>query len=189
MAVLAYTYTPLKALRFLTPLFIALVIIPIQEQLFLAFSFPLRLISTILTVETLQLFGSNLSYELTSIRGGSFEVAITDACSGISQLAVLFLLTYIVVVLKQHRSPWYATLHYLSLLPIVIFANVIRLMLTILLFYVIGEKAFSNSYHALLGYAFVLLAIGLVYGIGALFPEKPSIPVSSQTTPNLSEEM
>lgn len=174
MAVITYAHSPSSTLRLLPALFIAIVIIPVQEQIFLAISFPLRLISTILTVETLQLFGSTISYQLTSIRVGSFEVAVTDACSGISQLAVLLLLGYVVVVMKHHRSPWNASLHYLSLLPIIIFANAVRLILTILLFYLIGEKAFSHHYHAFLGYIFVISSTLIFYAVGALFPEEAS---------------
>jgi exosortase/archaeosortase family protein len=171
----------LKAAASLMPiLFLTLVIIPVQEQLFLAISYPLRLISTILTVETLQLFGCDIIYQLTTIRVQGFDLAITDACSGISQLAVLFLLGYIVVIMKQHRNFGYAALHYLALLPVVIVANAIRLILTIVLFYAIGEKAFGNAYHAALGYFFVFLATSLFYAIGALFPQAPTV----KTSPN-----
>lgn len=181
MSAVTYRNGLVGTLRLMPILFLTLVIIPVQEQLFLAVSYPLRLISTMLTVETLQLFGCDIAYQLTTIRVGGFHLAITDACSGISQLAVLFLLGYIVVIMKQHRSFGLAALHYLALLPVVIFANAVRLIITILLFYAIGEKAFENTYHAALGYCFVLLATALFYVIGALFPQTPDSSQSPDT--------
>ncbi|WPJ96833.1 exosortase/archaeosortase family protein [Coraliomargarita algicola] len=172
MSVITYSNALQGTLRLMPVLLLTLVIIPVQEQLFLAVSYPLRLISTMLTVETLQMFGGDLSYHLTTIQLGEIQLAITDACSGIAQLAVLLLLGYIVVLMKQHRHLGLATLHYLALLPVVIFANAIRLVITILLFYAIGEKAFGNTYHASLGYVFVILATYLFYAIGGLFPSQ-----------------
>ncbi len=158
-------------LRFLPVLLLTLVIIPIQEHLLLVLSYPLRLISTILTVETFQLFGCEVTSVLTTIRVKGSDIAITDACSGISQVTVLMLLGYIIVVWRHSRL-FYAALHYASLVPVVIFANTVRLFLTILLFYAIGEKAFDNLYHSSLGFFFVIFATALFYWIGALFPKK-----------------
>jgi exosortase/archaeosortase family protein len=171
-AIVTYSNGLMGLLRLLPVLFLTLVIIPIQEQLFLALSFPLRLISTIVTVEPLSFFGCDISYQLTTISIGDFQIAITDACSGISQFAVLLLLGYVVVTMRRHVSLLNGLLHYLSLVPILIFANVVRLVLTIMLFYLIGEEAFSNTYHASLGFFFVILSTILLYCVGGLFPER-----------------
>lgn len=148
LALLAFSNGAVVVLRSIPVLALCILIIPIQEQIFLSLSFPLRLLSTLVTAETLQVFGADISYNLTTITLGQFQIAITDACSGISQLAALILLGYIIVRMKAHLSPLYATLHYL-----------------------IGEEAFNNRYHAGLGIAFVLLSTALLYGTGALFPE------------------
>jgi exosortase len=172
MAVIAYSNGRYAVFRFVPVLVLTLLVIPVQEQLFLALSYPLRLISTILTVGTLRLFGVDISHQLTTIRLASCDIAITDACSGIAQMAVLVLLGYIIVIMKHHRTYCYAILHYAALVPIVIFANSVRLVLTILLFYIIGKDAFSNVYHASFGFLFVIFATALFYWTGALFPEK-----------------
>jgi exosortase len=178
MAILSYAAGIKNALNSLAVLVLTLLIIPVQEQLFLALSYPLRYISTILTVESLSFFGSEITYERTTIQIGESKIAITDACSGITQLAVLFLVGYVLVIYKQHVNRGYALLHYLSLVPIVILANGVRLILTVLLYYQIGENAFNDTYHAGLGYFFLILATGIFYSLGSLFPDR-----QSNTTP------
>ncbi len=150
-------------------LFLTLLIIPLQEQLFLALSYPLRLISTYLTVRVLRVFGCEISNHLTTIRMETYDIAITDACSGISQLAVLLFLGYIIILWRKHSTVFSAVLHYAALLPIIIFSNVLRLLLTILLFYMIGENAFDNIYHMSFGAIFVISATFLLYLTGKLF--------------------
>ncbi|HBR93169.1 MAG TPA: hypothetical protein DEA90_03290 [Opitutae bacterium] len=180
VSVIAYNNALHGTLRLMPVVILSLVIIPVQEQLFLAISYPLRLISTMLTVEALQLFGRDISYHFTTIHLGDYQLAITDACSGISQLAVLLLIGYVVVIMKQHRNFGFATLHYFTLLPVVIFANAIRLVITIILFDVIGEAAFDNSYHATLGYVFVMMATYFFYAIGGAFPNVDDANESSK---------
>ncbi len=158
-------------LRFLPVLLLTLAVIPMQEHLLLVLSYPLRLLSTVLTVETFQFFGCEITNDLTTIRLKDSSIAITDACSGISQVTVLMLLGYIIVI-RRHAHFFYAALHYASLLPIIIFANTVRLFLTIILFYIISEKAFDNVYHSALGFFFVIFATALFYWTGALFPKK-----------------
>lgn len=152
------------------PLALCLLIIPYQEQLSLFFSYPLRLISTIISVEALQFFGCNVQYDLTTITVGTSEIAITDACSGITQLEVLLLLCYL-VVLRQHRSTLWRGLHYLCMLPVIIAVNAFRLMITVLLFFLIGTKAFDDFWHVSLGYLLVICVILVFWWIGALFPQ------------------
>lgn len=152
------------------PLLLCQLIIPYQEQLSLFFSYPLRLISTIISAETLQFFGCNIQYELTTITVGTAEIAITDACSGITQLEVLLLLCYL-VVLRQHRSTLWRGLHYLCILPVIIVVNSLRLILTVLLFFLLGTKAFDEIWHVSLGYLLVIFVMLLFWWIGALFPQ------------------
>lgn len=152
------------------PLLLCQMIIPYQEQLSLFFSYPLRLISTIISAETLQIFGCNIQYELTTITVGTAEIAITDACSGITQLEVLLLLCYL-VVLRQHSSTLWRGLHYLCMLPAIIVVNSFRLILTVLLFFMLGTKAFDEFWHVSLGYLLVIFVMLLFWWVGSLFPQ------------------
>ena len=157
------------AARSLWPLAASLLLLPFQENWTLFCSYPLRLISTILSVSLFELCGTEISSELTTIRLGRAEIAITDACSGISQLGVLLFFAYILSLTLRCR-PGAKILWILFILPIVIIANTVRLIITIGLFLVIGEQAFANTLHILLGYFFVIFSILLLWWSRRLIP-------------------
>lgn len=172
-----------SALVFLLPTLICTMIIPNRDVLALLFSFPLRLLSTILSVESLQLFGFNIEYHLTSIRLPGSGIAITDACSGIEQLEILLLLGYLLVKMQHTRKRW-AFLHYLFILPSVIFVNSIRIIVTILLYYQFGQRAFADSVHMTLGYLLVIAVVALLWIITPLFPDAEANSSAQKTAQN-----
>ncbi|HPY90818.1 MAG TPA: exosortase/archaeosortase family protein, partial [Lentisphaeria bacterium] len=157
------------------PLCLSLLILPSQEYLLLALSYPLRLVSTVITVFGLSLCGIDIDHHLTSIRIGTSEIAITDACSGINQLAVMLLLGYI-LVRRCHRSQLRQTVHYLFLLPAVIIANSLRLLASCLLYLRIGWSAFAEPYHTWFGYAMVVVTVLILWGVGFVLPEETPAP-------------
>ena len=171
------------------PLSISLLLLPNQEYLILAFSYPLRLISAIITVFCLKIFGLDISHHLTSIQIGTSEIAVTDACSGINQLAVMLLIGYVLVRRFNHTRPWQAV-HYLFLLPAVIIANSLRLLASCLLYLRIGVPAFADPYHTWFGYAMVAATVLILWGIGFILPEKPApapppTPAAAKSNSNL----
>jgi len=174
------------ALWSLPPLLLALVAMPLQEFIYLSFSYVLRLLSTILCCETIQLFNASVSYHHTTIYVGDASIAITDACSGISQLFALFLLSYL-IVRRQHRQLRWALLHYSLLLPVVTLANALRLIITIVLFERIGAVIFADSFHVLFGLLLVVVTVVLMYAAGKLFPEQESTPADIAACPESPE--
>lgn len=160
---------------FFLPVAICALVLPNRELIALAISFPLRLLSTIISVEVLQLFGLDLTYHLTSIYLPGSEIAITDACSGIDQLEVLLFLGYLLVK-SQHTSKRWSFIHYLLMLPAIILVNALRIVVTILLFVFMGEAAFDDVIHTLLGYALVLAVTILLWWTGRFFPDYTEAP-------------
>lgn len=146
----------------------SLLILPFQENIILVFSYPLRLISSEISVIFLQLFGVDISNNLTTIQVGKSAIAITDACSGISQLGILALFAYL-ISLKLNLNIGFKVLWFSLTLPIVIIANSIRLIITILLFLQIGNHVFEDTIHNGLGYFFVILSVVLLYLSQLLF--------------------
>lgn len=170
------------ALWSLPPLLLALVVMPLQEHFYLSFSYVLRLLSTILCCETLLLFNADLSYHHTTIYVNNASIAITDACSGISQLFALFLLSYL-IVRWRHRQLSRALLHYSLLLPVVVLANALRLIITIVLFAKIGEAIFADFFHILFGLLLVVVTVALMYAAGKLFPAHEPLPTDTTASP------
>lgn len=152
------------------PIFIFVLVVPLREQLLLFFSYPLRLSSTTISVWLLQLFGMDISSHLTTIQVGRQDIAITDACSGIQQLEAMLLVAYLLVQ-PGHRIFIWKMVHYLFLLPAIIFSNAVRIILIVLLYNGVGESVLVGAWHIGLGYFQLVLALALIYGAGFFLPD------------------
>lgn len=160
-----YLLGKFSALLLAGPFFIFIVMLPLQETLFLIISQPLRLIATMLSVETLKLFGTNVSYHLTTISLPNVNLGITDACSGIQQFEALLLLGYLLVRWQQDKLIW-RILHYAFIIASVVIANTIRLMSIVVLYNAIGPRVLEPDWHEGMGYAQVILAILILWLFG-----------------------
>ena len=155
----------------LVPLFISFLAVPFREQIVLYLSYPFRMVSTVLSVGFLQIFGMEIHNDMTTIRIEGLDIAITDACSGIQQFEAMILVAFW-LVFAWPRTFFWRCAHYLFLIPSIILANSIRIDATILLYKLIGDTALNNTWHIGLGYAQVAVAVFLFFLVGCLLPEK-----------------
>ena len=174
-------------LRISPALIIFCLFIPMREQFILMISYPLRLISTTLSVWILKLCQIDINYHLTTITmPGEAQIVITDACSGIQQLEAMLLIGYIIIHL-QPKPLVQSIFHFLFLLPIIIVSNSIRIIVTILLFKALGPVVLDNTWHTTLGYCLVFACSILIWYAGLLFPAEtstPSSPANAQSPAN-----
>ncbi len=156
--------------------------IPMREQFILMVSYPLRLISTALSVWMLKLLQIDVNYHLTTISmPGATQIVITDACSGIQQLEAMLLIGYLIIHVQP--KPFLQSLcHYLFLLPIIIVSNSIRIIVTILLYKAIGPVVLGNTWHTTLGYCLVFACSLLIWYAGSLFPSETPAPSTTEDT-------
>ena len=175
-----------RATLWMSPaLIIFCLFVPMREQFILLVSYPLRLISTTLSVWILKLCQIDINYHLTTITmPGAAQIVITDACSGIEQLEAMLLIGYIIIHMQTKPFIW-SLCHYLFLLPIIIVSNSIRIIVTILLFKAIGPVVLENTWHATLGYCLVLACSLLMWYAGLLFPaETPAASTAKNAQPS-----
>ena len=175
-----------RATLWMSPaLIIFCLFVPMREQFILLVSYPLRLISTTLSVWILKLCQIDINYHLTTITmPGAAQIVITDACSGIEQLEAMLLIGYLIIHMQPKPFIW-SLCHYLFLLPIIIVSNSIRIIVTILLFKAIGPVVLENTWHATLGYCLVLACSLLMWYAGLLFPaETPAASTAQKAQPS-----
>lgn len=162
-----------SALLLLPACFVLLVILPFRSTLMLYISYPLRMVSAALSGYILQLFHAGIVWTRTTVILPDAHIAITDACSGIAQVEAMLLLAYLAVRRERCLMLW-RVLHYLFLFPAIILANVLRIVVTVLLYRQIGEIVFNNTIHTLLGYSQVIVTMALFLGAGLFLPDLPS---------------
>jgi len=96
------------------------------------------------------------------------NIAITDACSGINQLDAFILIAFIAVEILHKKSAW-KILHFAFIIPSIIAGNSLRIVLTILLYRVLGESVLQNSWHTALGYVQIVFALLIFIAVGKIF--------------------
>ncbi|NCC83070.1 MAG: exosortase/archaeosortase family protein [Clostridia bacterium] len=148
------------------------IILPQAEYLQHLISLPMRIMSAGFSSEILNLFGYDSMAEQTGVNIDGRMIAITAACSGIEQLEAMLFICWILSFSMQFR-PLFQLLHFFTLLPILLFSNTIRLVITLIGIQTAGDIFLSDTIHTALGFGMVLLSILLFVGIGNLFPKKP----------------
>ena len=157
------------------PLFGCFLVVPFREPIVLYLSYPFRMVSTVLSVGFLQMFGMKIENDMTTIRIEGLDIAITDACSGIQQFEAMILVAFWLVMVWRRPFIW-RCVHYAFLVPSIILANAVRIILTIVLFKVGFAAVLNNTWHEGLGYAQVVLAVALFFLVGCLLPESEPEP-------------
>ncbi len=146
------------------------VFMPYHEEFMLMLSFPLRLSATVLSAGILKLFGTEVIYSGTSLNLPGVSLAVTDACSGINQLDAFILIAFIAVQMF-HRKTWWKLLHFAFIIPAIIIGNALRIVLTVMLFRLLGDDVLLGAWHIALGYVQIILALLVFLGIGKIFAE------------------
>ena len=149
-------------------LLLAVLILPLYELLLLEFSYPLRLLSTWVSVILLNLCSYHVHSDGTTLLWGNQTLSITDACSGISLLGLFFLVEYLIAQPLGIAS-WKKWCWSSLLLIWVTLGNALRLLLTFFLYRFLGERVFEARIHFLLGCFFVVITSLLIWFSSFLF--------------------
>lgn len=155
------------ALRCLVPSVLMLVLAWKQEYFYMVLSFPMSRICAAGAGWLLKLLGVKVVVDMAMICIGDDMVAVTSACSGIELLEVVMLLGWF-VVFRWKTSNWIRMAEYIMLVPFVIFCNMVRLVVVILLYLRYGAVAFQNPWHTLFGYTVLAAVLLLMLAVGWL---------------------
>lgn len=171
-ALVLYFSGTLMAKVCIAPALWCCVFMPYHEEFMLMLSYPLRLSATLLSVPLLKICGVEVAFAGTSLNLPDLNIAITDACSGINQLDAFLLIAFIAVEILHKKTVW-KLLHFAFIIPSIIAGNSLRIVITVLLYKILGECVLENLWHTLLGYTQIFSAIIIFLLIGRIFRENP----------------
>lgn len=141
--------------------------VPIPYIIYDMAAFPLKLFVTKASVGFLKLFGVVVMREGNIIMFPATTLEVADACSGIRSLISLLALavaySFFIKIPLQKRI-----LLILSALPIAIFTNALRVIITGFLAQFWGAKAAEGFFHEFAGLAVFALAMVLLVAFGSL---------------------
>ena len=174
-ALVLYFSGTLMAKVCIVPALWCCVFMPYHEEFMLMLSYPLRSSATLLSALVLKLCGVEVVFAGTSLNLPDLNIAITDACSGINQLDAFILIAFITVEMLHKKTVW-KLLHFAFIIPSIIAGNTLRIVITVLLYKVLGDCVLENLWHTLLGYTQIFFAMIIFLLIGRIFRENPPAP-------------
>lgn len=152
------------------PVLIWYVAVPNIEAIQVTVAYPMRMLATVSSTKVLALFGFDISSYQTMIYLKGSQIAITSACSGIEQLEAMLLLGYI-WVLSAHKNFKNRIFNYIMIVPVILFCNTLRLIITLVLINFHGISVISDTVHSWLGIGMVALSFILMIAFTPIFAE------------------
>ena len=141
--------------------------IPLPYQLQTALGRPLQRIATAASTYTLQTVGLPAVAEGNVILLGDLSIGVVEACNGLSMLMVFFAISTGVAMLVR-RPAWEKAVLVASAIPTALLANIVRIVVTALLYEFAGDAAARALFHDWSGWMMMSLAVGLLGGEMAL---------------------
>lgn len=166
---LKFTVASLKALRF--PLSYLMFLVPPPGLAIDTITLPLKKISTIGSYGLLKIFQIPVAVSGAILKVGTYELFIADACSGFRSISTLLALGAVYAYFQNTslRNKW---IIFISVIPLGILGNIIRITLTGMISYFIGTKYAEGFFHeASGGVLFVFTVVGLI-GVTELIVKK-----------------
>ncbi len=138
--------------------------IPLPGRIHNLISGPLQNFSTTGAVITLELLGITVSREgNVMVLNNHIPVAIAEACSGLRMLTA-FVMVAAVLAYLVNRPRWQKTVLVISSIPVAILCNLIRLVITALLFIMVSNEVAERFFHDFAGWVMMPLAVFILVG-------------------------
>lgn len=165
-----YSFAGWQALkRMWFPLLYLLFVFPPPETIVAMVTNPLKIGLSHGAVEMLYWLGYPTASEGVMIRIGQYELLVAEACSGLNSLISLSAIALFYVYLRHHANVRYSLLMFLTVLPVAIFANFVRIIILVLLTYHAGEAAAQGFLHDFAGMTMFMTALIAIFAIDHLF--------------------
>lgn len=148
----------------LLPLGYLILMIPIPYILYNAVAFPLKLFAAKSAVAFLRLIEIPVYRDGNIIALAQTTLEVADACSGIRSLMSLIALGIALSFFTQRGWPRRILLVVFAV-PVAIFVNVIRVIITGILAHYYGEKAATGFFHEFSGFVMFAVAMGMLIAL------------------------
>lgn len=161
--------------------------IPLPFTVEVALIHPLRRIATLASTYVLQTMGFAAHARGNVIHlPGAPPIGVAEACSGLSMLLIFFALCTAVLILVR-RPPLEKAIIFLSAVPIALLSNVVRIVVTAILYKTTDRETADRFFHDLaglfmmpVGLAFLLLELWLLSWVLVRVP-LPELPHARPT--------
>jgi exosortase len=169
LLVILYSFIGLAGMRKLWfPLVYLLFVFPPPDTLVALFTQPLKIWISKVAVNLLYFLGYPIAGAGVTIQVGQYQLLVAAACSGINSLISLSAISLFYVYMRHQMNWRYAALLMLAIMPVAIFANLIRVLILILLTYHFGDAVAQGFFHNFAGMTMFMTALLTIFGIDLL---------------------
>ncbi len=123
---------------------------------------PLQRLATTSSTYVLQTIGIPSYADGNVIFIGEVQLGVVEACSGLRMLTIFIALSF-AIVLVTDRPLWERLVIVLSSVPIALVSNIVRIVVTAILYLVVGPEWVDRVFHDLDGWLMMPFALGLLY--------------------------
>lgn len=161
LLLLFYGWGGIRALWF--PLLFLIFLVPIPGVILDALTSTLKQNVSVWAEGALHLLNYPIARSGVVLTIGQYQLLVADACSGMHSLYSLTAIGLLYVYLMKHTSRMRTVLLLLSIVPIAIAANVIRVIILVLVTYHLGDEAGQGFLHDFAGMLLFVAALGLLF--------------------------
>lgn len=159
------------------PVGLALMLFPPPNFLYTKLSFQLKLVSSMLGVGLIRVFGGSAYREGNIIDLGFTQLQVVDACSGLRYVFPLVVLA-LLMGYRRHRTVAKRAVLVLAAVPVAVLTNGGRIAGTAGLAAVFGPRVAEGAFHDVAGWALFLVSCGVLAAgsmvLGRVWPETPA---------------
>jgi len=165
-------------------LMMILAMFPLPSFFHSRLSLQLKLMSSKLGVDLLQLLGMTAYRTGNVIDLGFTQLQVVDACSGLRYFFPLIIMGLLIAYFSK-TALWKKIIVVLSTIPLVVISNSIRIAGTAILYEHFGQVVAEGFFHDFAGFFMFMMSILVlvpeIWIMNRLFPEKPSGPQKAET--------
>jgi len=142
------------------PLFLLLFMVPVPAQVYAELTIPLQLLVSKATTVFASLCGVPIVRDGNLLYLPNHTFQVVQACSGLRSIVSLLLLGSLVGYFGL-RSNWLRSLLWLSVIPIALLVNIVRILLMVFAMYWVESDLGREPAHSIVGIGVFVLALGL----------------------------
>ena len=151
-----------KSWRLLVPVAYLVFMLPLPNFLYWPLSIKLQLISSQIGVAVISFFGVPVYLDGNIIDLGAYQLQVAEACSGLRYLFPLMSFGFLFAVL--YKGPlWHKLVLFVSVLPITVLINSVRIGLVGLLVDRYGIEQAEGFLHAFEGWVIFVICLAVLY--------------------------
>lgn len=164
-----YAFIGATALRLLWfPLLYLMFLVPPPDTLVAAVTQPLKLGISTASADLLYALGYPVVNTGVTLQVAQYQLLVAAACSGLNSIISVSAIVLLYVYLLHGSAGRYAALLVLTVLPVAIFANFVRVLVLILITYHFGDAAAQGYLHDFAGlFTFATAVLG-IFAVDAL---------------------